>query len=273
MLPGGEKSIFIAMKSPISIPKIVFSLLTLLLTAGVVVGQEAESKDERPDQFDIFKINVGQFFVNEARILYEMQVRPKGSVEFGLGFLYKNSFWFDQGGREMLSTGGAVYLGYRQYFVRKSVFYEPKILSYFSPMVFYRYSGYNDEWLLFPGGGEVDSQCERFNERIHQLGIVMRIGWQTRVGRLAVDMYGGLGFKWRPSTVTSTALNDSSMVCEIVPTTQFREVIEQENPVNVVLNAGVKIGIRRNNRERNFRIREKEVDPIREDLPDSPPEF
>lgn len=258
------------MKSNYQMRFLVLSLLLLLLGASPLSAQKTD--DDRPQQLDILKINVGQFFINEARIMYEMQLRPKSSLEFGLGYIYKNAAWFEQGGRPMLAQGAGAYLGFRKYFVRKSIFYQPKILSYFSPMVFYRYSTYKDEWLFFPGGSPETSECERFSERINQLGIVFRIGWQTRVGRVALDMYGGLGFKWQPSVRTSTAFNDSTDVCEIIPSSDLTHFSIKESPVNVVLNAGVKIGLRRDNRERNYKIKEDE-NPLKEDQPEGPPKF
>lgn len=258
------------MKSNYQMRFLVLSLLVFILGASPLAAQKSD--DDRPHQLDILKINVGQFFINEARIMYEMQLRPKSSLEFGVGYIYKNARWFEQGGRPMLAEGAGAYLGFRKYFVRKSIFYQPKILSYFSPMVFYRFTSYDDEWLLFPGGSEITSECERFSERIHQLGILFRIGWQTRVGRVALDMYGGLGFKWQPSVRTSTAFNDSTIVCEVLPTTDLTHFSVSESPVNVVLNAGVKIGLRRSNRERNYKIKEDD-NPLKEDQPESPPSF
>jgi hypothetical protein len=249
---------------------ILLSLALMVLGSQLLPAQQAD--DDRPHQLDILKINVFQFFVNEARVMYEMQIRPKTSLEFGLGYIYKNGFWYKQGGRPMLATGGAVYVGLRNYFVRKTIFYQPKILSYIEPMLFYRYSTYKDEWLLFPGGLPQFSECERFSGKIHQLGLVFRVGWQTRVGRAALDMYGGLGFKWQPTVRTSTAFNDSTDVCEVLPTTDFSTYEIRLSPVNVVLNAGVKVGLRRKNRERNYQIKE-EKDPVKEGTPDSPPRF
>ena len=246
--------------------------LLLLMLAGVRLSAQADEDENRPQQFDVLKVNVTQFAINEARILYEFQIGERASLEFGAGYIYPNINWFERGGRQMLATGGGVYFAFRKYFVRKSVFYQPKILSYISPVLFYRFTSYEDEWLLFPGSSPQTSECERFSENINHIGLVIRMGWQTRVGRAVLDFYGGLGFKWQPSTLTSTAINDSSIVCEVISTTDFSTHTIKESPLNVVLNAGVKIGLRRDNRERNYKKRD-DFDPIRKDDPQSPPKF
>ncbi|MFM2375864.1 MAG: hypothetical protein RLZZ165_961, partial [Bacteroidota bacterium] len=159
-------------------------------------------KGEKPNQLDIVKVDVLQLGINEARFWYEMQRGTHSSLEFGLGAIYKNGFWYDRGDRPMLAYGGGVYFGYRIYMDEKKIFSEPKFRSYFSPLLFYRYSAFKNEWISYTSSNSLLKDCNLYSERIHQAGAVVRFGWLTAMGRVAMDIYTGLGFKFIPSVLT-----------------------------------------------------------------------
>jgi hypothetical protein len=227
-------------------------------------------KGEKPNQSDVLKIDLLQVGVNEVRVLYEHQIGKHSSLEFGAGMIYKNAFWFPYGGRPMFASGGGVYFAFRRYMDKKKYFSEPKLRSYFSPMVFYRYSSYQNQWLALESAGPIHP-CELISENIHQAAIVLRFGWQTDHGRLALDFYTGLGFKFTPSTLTLVAITEECEVCEVNSTTTLSGESEKLYPTNVIFNGGVKLGIRRNNKERHY----DEVAPMTEPGPDpeTPPKF
>lgn len=236
------------------LPKWLCSICFCLL-AFSVPGQNAEEEAEKPDQLDVFKLNVLQLAINEARLSYEMQIRPYQSLEFGAGYIYPNQFWFAQGDRPLLASGGGVYFSYRKYRAPKRYFSAPFFTSYISPLLFYRYSAYQDEWLLFQGPNPQSSECAQFSESIQQLGLVIRLGGQTTQGRLVMDIYTGIGVKYMPSTLTQHVYNAETDICEIIPTSDLTEVVSNIEDFQVVFNAGLKLGLRRNNRERNYQDR------------------
>lgn len=214
------------------------------LKAGRIKGQQ-------PNQLDLFKVDLFQVGINEVRLWYEMEMGKHSSLEFGLGAIYKNGFWFALGGRPTLANGGGVYLAFRRYMDKKRYFSEPKVRSYFSPVVFYRYSQYKHEWIALETSGPTHP-CNLLSENIHQAGLVMRFGWQTHHGRLALDFYTGLGFKFMPSTVTLVATTPAATTCGVDPTTVLVGAKETIYPTNVIFNGGIKLGIRRNNKERHY---------------------
>lgn len=243
----------------------VVFLLTLLAMQPLR-GQGLD--DEVPNQLDILKVNITQLGINEFRMLYEIELREASSLELGLGYIYPNRLWFQQGGTALLATGGGIYAGFRKYRIPKRYFSTPFFRSYFSPWIFYRYSGYNEEWLLFDGGAPALSECAQFSERLHQLGAVVRMGWQTDHGRLVLDFYTGLGIKYSPAVVTQHALNTETDVCMLTVDSDQTEIVTPTSEVTVILNGGLKLGIRRDNQVRVYP--EKKGD---EDFPDTPPRY
>lgn len=232
------------------------SLLLLLFLSLVASNAQAQaSKKEKPNQLDIFKVNVTQIGVNEVRLLYEMELAPAASIEFGAGFIYPNRLWFAQGDTPLLATGAGLYLGYRKYRQAQRYFTAPFMYSYVQPLLFYRYSAYNEEWLLFQGPTPELSECALYSETINQVGAVMRFGGQTTQGRLVADFYAGIGVKYFTRKVTISAFNEMTDVCEVIPATDLNVTTENVNEFQVIFNAGLKIGIRRNNRERNYKER------------------
>jgi len=251
-------------------PKYLIRGVLLILfgsLVGLAMGQNPSEEKQKPNQLDVIKVNVLQLAVNEARLLYEMELRPLHSLEFGLGFIYPNPTWFEQGETPLLATGGGIYASYRKYRVPKRYFTTPFFSSYFSPLLFYRYSAYENEWLLFEGPTPETSECAQFSESFHQLGLVIRLGGQTTQGRVVMDIYGGLGLKYIPSTLTRHAFNAETNVCEILPTSNLDEVVTPIRDFQVIVNAGLKIGIRRSNRERNYEDRGIDTPDPQEDTP------
>ena len=233
-------------------------------------AQLAEKKPA-PDQLDIFKVNLTHLAVNELRLLYELHLRPQTSIEFGGAYIFRNPAWFEQGGTKLLATGWAGYVGVRKYFDRKTYIFQPKFRSYISLQGFARFSRYDDEWLTFGSGIDLNNVlCELLSAKIQQYGLVTRIGSQTRAGRIVLDFYGGLGIKYTPQQITSHAVNDSTNICGPIPATKYREETASVRDWGVAINGGIQLGIRRNNRERKPLDKTKPADP---DYPDSPPQF
>jgi len=252
-------------------PTRLFFMIALMTAFHGMKAQDstATNPPSKPDQLDIFKINLLQFAVNEARVSYEFQIGRTTSLELGAGYIYPNKFWYERSGSVMLSSGGGLYLGFRKYFDPKRYIYQPFFRSYVSIHGFARSTSFEDEWLLF-GSDRYGFQCELFSMQMKQFGGGFRIGFQSRAGRLVLDLYTGIGMKIVPTVTTSHALNDSSSVCAILPTTQIREIQMRNQDVEVVLNAGVNVGIRRNNRERAY-MQIKREEPL--EIPDTPAQF
>ncbi|MEM7039448.1 MAG: hypothetical protein AAF570_20915 [Bacteroidota bacterium] len=248
-----------------------FLLVCQSLSAQVATTDSVE----KPNQLDILKVNVTQFVVNEARILYEMQLRPAASLEFGVGYIYPNPFWLDRSSTQVLGTGFAVHLALRKYFDKKRYFYQPKLRSYLSLATFVKRAAFENEWLFFSGGNpntNTDDQCELFSEKLTQIGLGVRFGWQTTQGRVVVDFYSGIGIKFVLSDLTSHVLNDSTDVCEVLPNSIVGDVNAKSNDAEFILQAGVKIGLRRNNRKRNYADSDDDS-PARDEEFETPPEF
>ena len=246
-------------------------LIGLQITAiGQVVEKTPEEK-EKPNQLDILKVNLTQIAVNEVRFLYEMELRPASSLEFGTGFIYPNQFWFTQGGTMTLATGAGAYIGYRKYRTAKRYFTTPFMRSYVSPMAFYRYSTYDDEWLLFQGPSPELSECALVSENIHQLGTALRFGGQTTQGTFVMDLYAGIGLKYQFGSITQSGLNAMTDVCEVTPDTDHTVTTSSTGELQVIIQAGLKIGLRRENRERNYE--EKGIKSPEEVEGDNPPIF
>ncbi len=237
------------------------------------VGSSSAAKDssdqekERPNQFDVFKINVGQFAINEARLHYEMQIGPATSIEFGVGYIYPNSFWFERSSEAVLASGFGLYASFRKYRILNRYFSTPAFRPYFSPTVFYRNSSYQDEWFLFAGSTPELSECGRYSQTFHQIGTAVRFGWQTTQGRLVADLYAGLGVKFISSRLTQTAINRESDVCDVIDITDFTVINEDIFDTNIIVQAGVKFGIRRNNRDRTYKNRENQTAPEEDTSP------
>lgn len=228
-------------------------ILLPILFLGLSPLLLAQNDDkQKPNQLDVLKVNLTQIAVNEVRVLYEMELRPATSLEIGLGYIYPNRLWFAQGDTPTLATGGGVYFGFRKYRTAKRFFSTPFMRSYFSPVVFARYSTYEREWLLFQGPSAQLSECAQFSERITQLGTAIRFGGQTTQGRFVLDAYTGIGVKYMPSRVTQHALNEMTEACEVLPTTDLTEIVTNTSEVQVIFNLGLKIGLRRDNRDRNY---------------------
>lgn len=225
------------------------------------VKESTESEKERPNQFNIFKVNIGQFAINEARLLYEIQIGPASSIEVGAGYIYPNPFWFERSTEAVLATGFGVYGAYRKYRILNRYFSTPAFRPYFSPTAFYRYSSYENEWLLFEGPSVELSECARFSQTFHQIGTSIRFGGQTTQGRLVVDMYTGLGLKFIVSDLTQNAINRESDVCVVNSETELTVYQEHIFDTNILIQAGVKLGIRHGNRDQKFKNKRNKPDP------------
>jgi|GEM_PF-6582070 len=210
------------------------------------------TEKERPNQYNAFKLNLGQLAINEARFLYEMQVGAASSLEFGLGYIYAQEFWFERGGEPLLASGFGLYASFRKYKIQQRYFSESFFTPYFSPIFFYRNTSYKDEWILFSGGTAADSECARYNRTFHQIGTAIRFGWQTTQGRVVLDLYGGLGVKFVPSLSTRTAYNTGTDICTELPSTDYTPFEEDLSETNIILQAGIKLGLRRGNRDKDF---------------------
>jgi hypothetical protein len=231
----------------------------------------AKAKRPKPDQLDVLKLDVFQLGINEARLWYEMQTSRSTSLEFGLGYIYPNAFWFPRADRTMLGTGGGVYFAFRKYFDKKKYFSQPKLRSYFSPVLFYRYSAYNNAWLQYTTSDPNIFDCKLVSEKINQIGLVVRFGWQTYRGRFVIDFYSGMGFKYAPSLLTSHVMTPLTGLCTVNSTSQVLNTTEKFNGTNVILNVGLKLGLRRNNRDRHYK---NEIQhPVEEANPEEPPKF
>jgi hypothetical protein len=232
--------------------------------------REKRIKGEKPNQLDVFKLDLLQLGVNEARFWYETQIGKHSSLEFGVGAIYRNQFWYDRGERPMLANGFGLYFAYRQYMDKKRYFTEPKLRSYFSPLLFYRFSTYENEWFAFTTADPLINDCVLQSEKIHQAAAVIRFGWQTAYGRLALDFYSGMGFKFIPSIRTTHVFTPLTAVCAVNSTTVAVGESEKFYGTNVIFNAGIKLGIRRNNIERHY---EGDAPSNNEVDPESPPQF
>jgi hypothetical protein len=250
-------------------PLVLFSQERVELKPGKAL-RVGRIKGEKPNQLDVIKLDLLQLGINEARLFYEMEIGKRSSLEFGLGAIYKNGFWYERGDRPMLAYGGGVYLAYRIYMDKKRYFSEPKVRSYFSPMLFYRYSQYKNEWIAYTTSNPDSNDCELYSEKFHQVGAIVRFGWQTSRGRLVLDFYSGLGFKFIPSIRKTHVVTPSTPVCVVTDRTEAVGLTEKFYPTNVILNAGIKIGIRRNNKERHY---EDAVPDQKEADPETPPQF
>lgn len=247
------------------------SLTLLLLVSGSYgFAQSQTTNKEELNQLDLFKVNLTQLGVNELRLLYETQLGETTSLEFGAGYIYPNRIWYSQGGSALIASGVGLYAGFRKYRIPKRYFSAPKFRSYFSPWVFYRRSTYKDEWFLFDGGLPELSECALYSEKINQLGAVIRLGWQTDHGRLAIDIFSGLGIKYTSAVVTQHALNVDTDVCMLTADSDQTEIVTKPSDLTVILNGGIRFGLRRNNRERKFKETERPSNP---DYPDAPPSY
>lgn len=235
--------------------------------------KQGRIKGEKPNQLDIIKLDLFQIGVNEVRVWYEHQIGKQNSLEFGLGAIYKNGFWYDRGDRPMLANGAGVYFAFRHYMEKKRYFSEPKVRSYISPLVFYRYSSYEDEWLAVTTGDPVLNDWYLYSEKIHQAAVVVRFGWQTARGRMALDIYSGLGFKFQPSVRYTSVMTPSAATFGVNDNTVTVGRTDKFYPTNVIINAGVKLGIRRNNKERNYNDPVEETPTPGEPSPEEPPKF
>lgn len=233
-------------------------------------AKERRIKGEQPNQLDIFKLDVLQCGINEVRLWYEMQQGKHASLEFGVGGIFKNGFWFDRGDRPMVANGFGLYFGYRKYMDKKRYFSEPKLRSYINPMVFYRYSTYKNEWFGITSSNPGINDCLLQSEKIHQAAVVLRFGWQTSRGRVAIDFYSGLGFKFIPSVRTTHVITPLTAVCAVNSTSYASGEVTKFNGTNVIFNGGVKLGIRRNNKERHYDDDVPEPSGVD---PESPPQF
>ena len=270
------------MPKRLDLKQFVFTLLLCLALPLLSWGQEQDTshtaksakerriKGEKPNQLDIFKLDLLQCGVNEVRFWYEKQQGKHASLEFGVGGIFKNGFWYDRGDRPMVANGFGLYFGFRRYMDKKRYFSEPKLRSYVNPMVFYRYSSYENEWFGITSGTPGINDCLLQSEKIHQTALVIRFGWQTSRGRIAMDFYSGLGFKFIPSVRTTHVITPLTAVCAVNSTSYASGEVVRFNGTNVILNAGIKLGIRRNNKERHY----DDAAPDTPDVdPDSPPQF
>jgi hypothetical protein len=214
--------------------------------------KERRIKGEKPNQLDLIKVDLLQIGVNELRLWYEMEFRKNMSLEFGLGAIYKNGFWYDRGDRPMLANGVGAYFAYRVYMDKRKYFSEPKLRSYFSPLVFYRYSRYDNEWIAYTTSDPNVNDCILYNEQFHQFAAVVRFGWQTARGRIALDFYSGMGFKFIPSVREAVLMTPNTAVCEVNTNTVALGITDKFDGTNVIFNAGLKLGLRRNNKERHY---------------------
>jgi hypothetical protein len=234
-------------------------------------GAQLAEKKPAPDQLDIFKVSLTQLAINELRLSYEIQLQPKTSLELGGAYIFRNPTWFDQGGTLMLADGWAAYAGIRQYFDRKTYIFQPKFRSYIGLQGFARFSDFENEWLGFGSGTDLNNVfCELISAKFQQYGLVTRIGSQTRAGRIVLDFYGGLGIKHTVQQLTSHAVNDSTDICGPIAATKYREETASVRDWGVVFTGGIQLGIRHNNRERKSRDMVKPADP---DYQESPPQF
>lgn len=250
----------------------LFGPLFLLLFGAGLSSLQAQTrpkeKKEKPNQLDVFKINIGQFFINEARISYEKELSYQSSIEIGAGYIYRNTRLYNQSGNIMLSSGWGVEVSFRKYQDKKSFIYESAFRTYFSPVLYYKNSAYADEWFILEVADTSQSSCTLQSERFHQLGLRLIFGFQSRKGRIVLDGYGGLGVKYLGNITTEHAFNEGSKICEIGPNTQFPEAVFNQNDIAATVHLGVKIGIRGNNKEKP----EGYYDKIREQR-DEPPAF
>jgi hypothetical protein len=259
-----------------------FTLLLLLALPFLVLAQPVDEikpekpakssriKGERPTQLDIWKLDVLQCGINEVRLWYEVQQGKHASLEFGLGGIFRNGFWYDRGDRPMVANGFGLYFGYRKYMDKKRYFSEPKLRSYFSPLVFYRFSTYQNEWFAFTTSDPGVNDCLLQSEKIHQAAVVIRFGWQTTAGRIAVDFYSGMGFKFIPSVRETHVMTPLTAVCAVNSTSVALSQTSKFYGTNVIFNAGVKLGIRRNNKERHYA---DDAPSTPGPNPESPPQF
>jgi hypothetical protein len=170
----------------------------------------------------------------------------------------------------MLANGVGAYFAYRIYMDKKKYFSEPKLRSYFSPLFFYRYSRYFNEWLAYTTSDPTVNDCVLYNEQFHQVAAVVRFGWQTARGRFALDFYTGLGYKFMPTITETVVITPSTAVCEVNDHTVAIGETEKFFPTNVIFNVGLKLGLRRNNKERHYDdITPAEPGPD----PEAPPQF
>jgi hypothetical protein len=261
---------------------LIFALLLLSASPMLVFGQVSDSiyhpqapskgriKGQKPDQLDLFKVDLLQCGINEVRVFYEFQRSKHTSFEVGLGGIFKNEYWYSRGDRPMKANGFGIYLSYRKYMDKKRYFSEPKLRSYFSPMVFYRFSSYQNEWFAYTTSDPGVNDCLLQSEKIQQMAAVIRFGWQTARGRLAIDFYSGMGFKYIPSTRTTHVFTPLTAVCAVNSTSMALSEVSKFNGTNVIFNAGIKLGIRRNNKERSS----DDAAPNNQEAdPDSPPQF
>lgn len=251
-------------------PLLLAFAFSLLFVGQAFAQQEGESK-EKPNQLDILKVDLLQLGVNEVRFSYEIELSKQSSIEVGAGYIFRNAFWYDRGDRPMLANGAGIYFAMRKYMDKKKYFSEPKLRSYVSPHIFYRYTTLEDEWLGYTTTDPGLFDCTLISEKIHQLGAVLRFGWQTSRGRLVFDFYSGLGFKFIPSTLRTHVITPLTGSCQINSTSYAVSEEEKFNGANVIINGGVKIGLRRNNRERNYGAAPA-VDPSEPDG-SAPPKF
>lgn len=253
-----------------------FILLLPLFAGSFLQAQDSTAtaiEDAQPDQLDVFKINLSQLAVNEARFLYEHQIGYTTSIEAGAGYIYPNRFWYERGGATLLTGGYGVYLGFRKYFDKKRYIYQPFFRPYASLSMFGRFTSFENEWLTFGSGPTDDTyQCELFSLNMQQYGFALRFGWQSRAGRLVLDLYTGIGMKVVPTLTTSHAINDSSRVCEYIPgVTEVRDIQSRNTDVEVLLNAGLQVGLRPNNRVRKFMEKEQKLEES--EYEETPPQF
>ncbi len=242
-----------------------------ILFVGQAFGQQEAEAKEKPNQLDVLKVDLLQLGINEVRVSYEFELSQKSSMEIGVGGIFRNAFWYDRGDRPMLANGAGIYFGLRKYMDKKKYFSEPKVRSYVSPHFFYRYSVLEDEWLGYTTTTPGLFDCTLISEKIHQVGAVLRFGWQTSRGRLVFDFYSGLGFKYIPSTLNTHVITPLTGSCQINSTSYAVSGEEKFNGANVIINGGVKIGLRRNNRDRHYD--EAPAGDPSEASPYAPPKF
>lgn len=248
----------------------VAGTLSLFFSAPAFSQQEGETK-EKPNQLDVIKLDLFQIGVNEARLSYEMELSKTSSMELGLGYIYRNGLMYEYGGRPMLANGGGIYFALRKYMDKKKYFSEPKVRSYVSPHFFYRYSSFQNEWLAYTQTTPGLFDCELESGKFHQIGAVLRFGWQTSRGRMVFDFYSGLGVKLIPRNINVHVITPATASCQINTTSYAVSETTKDFGANVIINGGVKIGLRRNNRDRHYE-EEPAADPTEVD-PSSPPQF
>ena len=170
----------------------------------------------------------------------------------------------------MKANGFGVYFAFRKYMDKKRYFSEPKLRSYISPLVFYRYSAFKNEWFTYTTSNPNINDCVLQSEKIHQAAAVIRFGWQTSMGRIAIDFYTGMGVKFIPSNRITRVLTPLTAVCAINSTSVAFSGSQKFYGTNVIFNAGVKLGIRRNNKDRHY---EEDQPAGPEGNPDAPAQF